>query len=436
MSNEKLMNRWWVVVGAILIQLNLGALYAWSVFTPYLKGTSFDGVTEFGFTATQTQWIFSVSILVFAIVMIFAGRWQDKIGPRKVALLGGIIFGLGYILAKFFGTSFFGQIVCIGIIGGAGIGLAYVCPITVSVKWFPDKKGLITGLAVAGFGFGAFIWVKLGGAWGNLIDTYGVLNTFAIYGALFAVSILLGSIVMVNPPEGFKPEGWVPPAVTNSAPSGGEDFTPSETFRTPQYWMLWIMYAFSATAGLLVIGNIKLFGISSLEANNFLGDASAVAGTAMVIFALMNGLGRITWGTISDKLGRARSILLMTLFQSIMMIAIIWMGGTMASFYIAAGLIGFNFGGNFSLFPTATADFFGPKNLGANYALVFTAYGLSGIIGPILGGKVFDATGSYLWAFIPAAALCFIAAMISLVTKAPHHNEVGSAKTVGAPAGK
>jgi OFA family oxalate/formate antiporter-like MFS transporter len=423
MSNEKVMNRWWVVVGAILVQLSLGAIYAWSVFTPYLKGTSSDGVTDFGFTATQTQWIFSVCIVVFAIAMIFAGRWQDKAGPRKVALTGGIILGIGYILAKFFGTTFLGQVICIGVIGGAGIGLAYVCPIAASVKWFPDKKGLITGFAVAGFGFGAMIWVKLGGGWGHLIDNYGVLNTFLIYGIIFIVSISLGSIVLVNPPEGYKPEGWEPPATTNAAPSGGEDFTPSETMKTRQCWMLWLMYAFSATAGLMVIGNIKLFGISSLEANNFVGDASAVAGTAMVIFSLLNGLGRITWGTISDKIGRPRSIFLMTLLQSIMMVALVWMGGTMATLYIVAGLIGFNFGGNFSLFPTATADFFGPKNLGTNYAVIFTAYGVSGVVGPLLGGRVFDLTGSYLWAFIPAAALCFIAAMVSLVTKSPHHNK-------------
>lgn len=423
MSDEKLMNRWFVVFGAILIQLNLGAIYAWSVFTPYLKGTSFDGVTNFNFSATETQWIFSVSIVVFALVMIYAGRWQDKVGPRRVAMLGGVVLGAGYILAKFFGATFLGQLICIGVIGGAGIGLTYVCPLTAAVKWFPDKKGLITGLAVAGFGFGAMIWVKLGGSWGHLIDSYGVLNTFAIYGIAFTLSVLLGSIVLINPPEGYKPAGWEPPPVKNAAPSGGEDFTPGETLKTYQFWFLWLMYAFSATAGLMVIGNIKLFGINSLEGAGFVGNTSAIAGTAMVIFALMNGIGRITWGTISDKLGRPRSILLMTLLQSIMMIAIIWMGGTVATLYVVAGLIGFNFGGNFSLFPTATADFFGAKNLGVNYALVFTAYGLSGVIGPILGGKVFDLTGSYLWAFIPSAGLCFIAAILSLMVRSPHHHE-------------
>jgi OFA family oxalate/formate antiporter-like MFS transporter len=357
--------------------------------------------------------------------MILAGRWQDKVGPRKVAITGGLVLGLGYVLAKFFGATFLGQLICIGIIGGAGIGFAYVCPLATGVKWFPDKKGLITGLAVAGFGFGALIWIKLAGSWGNLINNFGVLNVFGIYGIIFAVSVLVGSIVLINPPAGYIPAGWTPPAVKNSAPSGGEDFTPAEMVRTYQFWMLWLMYAFSATAGLLVIGNIKLFGIDSLQKTGFNVEvASGIAGTAMAVYySLMNGIGRITWGTVSDKLGRTKSILLMTLSQTIMMVALFWMGGSAITLYVAAALIGFNFGGNFSLFPTATADFFGSKNLGVNYALVFTSYGIAGIIGPILGGSVFDKTGSYLWAFIPAAALCLIAASLSLITKTPHHRE-------------
>ncbi len=168
MPNEaKVMNRWLVVLGALLIQLCLGAIYAWSVFTPHLKKAPFN------FSATQTQVVFSVGLATFAVVMVLAGRWQAKIGPRRVALAGGILLGLGYILAKFIGGTFLGQIVSIGLIGGAGIGLAYVCPIAVGMKWFPDKKGLITGLAVAGFGFGALIWIKLAGTWGHLIEDDG-----------------------------------------------------------------------------------------------------------------------------------------------------------------------------------------------------------------------------------------------------------------------
>jgi len=421
MSNEKVMNRWLVVVGAVLVQLCLGAIYAWSVFTPYLKGASFDGVTTFSFSATQTQSIFSAGLLFFSLAMIFAGRWQDRAGPRKVAVTGGLVLGLGYIMARFAGDTFWGQLICIGVIGGIGIGLAYVCPIAAGVKWFPDKKGLITGLAVAGFGFGALIWIKLAGSWGHLIDSIGVLNVFGLYGIIFLVVVVLGSLVLVNPPKGYKPEGWEPPKPAGNAPAARENFTPLEMIRTHQFWFLWIMFTFSAIAGLMVIGNIKLFGIDSLQGAGLeMARASGIAGTAMAVFySLMNGIGRITWGTLSDKLGRTRSILIMAAAQSIMMLALFWMGSREVTLYVASAWIGFNFGGNFALFPTATADFFGPKNLGINYALVFTSYGIAGVIGPILGGRIFDATGSYLWAFIPAAVMCLIASIMAVIIKAP-----------------
>ena len=163
-ENEKVMNRWFVVVGAILIQLCLGAIYAWSVFTKKITIPLEDG-GEYGFTAGQAAWVFSAGLATFALVMLFAGRWQAKVGPRTVAVVGGIVLAVGYVLGGFIGKSFWPQLFCIGIVGGAGIGLAYVVPIAVGVKWFPDKKGMITGLAVAGFGFGATIWVKLDGSW-------------------------------------------------------------------------------------------------------------------------------------------------------------------------------------------------------------------------------------------------------------------------------
>ncbi|MBN1880680.1 MAG: OFA family MFS transporter [Deltaproteobacteria bacterium] len=423
MSEGKTMNRWWVVFGAILIQLVLGAIYAWSVFTPYLTGKESDGFTEFGFTATQSQFVFAVGLLSFAIMMILAGRWQDKAGPQKVAITGGIILGIGYVLASFFGGTFLGQLICIGIIGGAGIGLAYVCPIAAGVKWFPDKKGMITGLAVAGFGFGALIWIKLAGSWFHLIATMGVLKVFLLYGIIFAAAVLIGSIFVKNPPEGYKPAGWEPPAPASAGGAGSDDFSSGEMLKTYQFYFLWIMFVFSALAGLMVIGNIKLFGIDALETYataDVAARASAIAGTAMAIFySLLNGIGRITWGSVSDKLTRPKSIFAMTLFQAVMMAILFWLGRSEWGFYIAAALIGFNFGGNFALFPTATADFFGAKNLGANYGLVFTAYGIAGIIGPTLGGKVFDATGSYLGAFIPAAVLCLIASVLALIIKKP-----------------
>ena len=176
MATEKTMNRWLVVVGAILIQLALGAIYAWSVFTKALLGSPYN------FTTPQTQAIFSAGLFTFALVMIFAGIQTKRVSPRILAMTGGIVLGAGYILGGLFGSSFASQLICIGIIGGAGIGIAYVVPIAVCIKWFPDKKGLITGLAVAGFGFGATIWVKVGGSWFGLVQSLGVQTVFLYYG--------------------------------------------------------------------------------------------------------------------------------------------------------------------------------------------------------------------------------------------------------------
>lgn len=430
-TNEKVMNRWLVVVGAILIQLALGAIYAWSVFTTTLKASTEDG--GYGFSPEQTQWVFSAGLATFALVMLFAGRWQAKSGPRLVAVVGGIVLGAGYILGGFLGGNFWPQLICIGIIGGGGIGLAYVVPIAVGVKWFPDKKGLITGLAVAGFGFGATIWVKLAGSWfGGLLNTTnvfglpGVQSVFVIYGVAFLVLVLLGSIVMVNPPAGWKPAGWNP-AVTagGTKVAAVASLTAPEMAGTPQYWALLLMFTGSAMAGLMVIGCIRLFGTDRLLAAGAVSDKAAagvIAGTAMAWYAILNGLGRIIWGTVSDKTGRKVALFLMCLIQGVMMLAFFYVGGTELGLILGACVIGFNFGGNFALFPAATADFFGNKNVGSNYPWVFLAYGVAGIAGPQVAAhfqKAAVSVDAWKTPFIIAGVACLVAAVIGLMLKAP-----------------
>ncbi|HSG67431.1 MAG TPA: OFA family MFS transporter [Bacteroidales bacterium] len=441
MENKKVMNRWLVVVGAILIQLALGAIYAWSVFTPGL--TSAEGVYKF--TAGEAAWVFSAGLFFFALVMIWAGRKLNTIGPQKLAIAGGIVLGLGYILAGFFGNSFIAQLIFIGIIGGSGIGLAYVVPIAVGVKWFPDKKGMLTGLAVAGFGFGATIWVKWAGSWGGgLLNTIeiagldGIRSVYLLYGVIFAIMVILGSLVMKDPPEGWLPKGYTPPAPSDAAATGIVSFDSNEMVKTPQYYMIFLTFVFSALAGLMVIYCIKLFGIDALTYTR-LGTldpntegfaetfkwASATAGTAMAVYAILNGLGRIIWGMVSDYIGRRLSIILMTLLQGIIMLAFFYLGGTAWGLIIAAAIIGFNFGGNFALFPAITADFFGNKTVGRNYGLVFFAYGIAGILGPQIAGYFKDAAkgaadpSAWLTPFMIAGVACLIGTVVILLAKAP-----------------
>jgi len=306
-----------------------------------------------------------------------------------------------------------------------------------------DKKGMLTGLAVSGFGFGATIWVKWAGAWGGgLLNTFsiagldGVRSVFILYGIIFGLMVLIGSLVMKDPPEDWLPDGYTPPKAEDAKTAGVVNFEPNEMLKTPQYYMLFITFVFSALAGLMVIYCIKLFGIDALTFSK-LGSldptsegfadtkiwASAIAGTAMAWYAILNGLGRIAWGTFSDKIGRKTAIALMSLFQGIIMLVFFKVGGTAIGLIVAASIIGFNFGGNFALFSAATADFFGNKTVGKNYGFVFFAYGIAGILGPQIAGIFKDSArgaltpDAWMTPFVIAGVACLLGALITLFLK-------------------
>ncbi|ACS80884.1 L-lactate MFS transporter [Maridesulfovibrio salexigens] len=424
MSDTKVMNRWFAVVGAVLMQLALGAIYAWSVFTPSLIAA--------GWNKFQTQAVFSIALVSFAISMVWAGKKLAQWGPMKLSFLSALVLGAGYALAGLIGgTSFTALCLFIGLIGGAGIGLGYVVPIAVGMRWFPDKKGFITGLAVAGFGFGAMAWVKLAGAWGNLIGSIGISSTFSVYGVLFCLMIAAGGIFMRFPPEGWAPEGYHPETNADAANDAEEEnFSTTEMLRTPQFYLIFATFTFSAAAGLMSIGLMKLYPMEALQASGHsMAEASAIAGTAMaVFFSLANGLGRIIWGTMSDKLGRKRSILLMTAIQGATLLAFTAMAGNAFLLYVGATIIGFNFGGNFALFPTITADTFGTKSVGQNYPYIFLAYGAGGIGGPLLGGVLGD-MGNFPLAFTICGVCCLIGAAAIAMVKKPHRSFNASPET-------
>jgi OFA family oxalate/formate antiporter-like MFS transporter len=439
MKNQKSFNRGFVVLGAILIQLALGAIYAWSVYTKLL--------VEAGWSRAETQMVFSAGLALFAIVMVLAGRMMPKVGPRKLAFSGGIVLGLGYILSGLFGAeNFITTFLFVGVLGGSGIGLGYVVPIAVGMRWFPDKKGMITGLAVAGFGFGATLWMALadrlgplGG--GELLASIGLSKTFIVYGIAYLIIVSIGSIWMVFPPDGWQPEGYKPPEATKKNSAGTINFTSSEMLRTPQYYLILVTFTFGAAAGLMSIGLMRLWPQEALTKAGVSPEAAGAAATlAMaVFFALFNGLGRILWGMVSDKIGRKNSIIIMMATQGLFVILFQWMAGNEYTLYLFAILIGFNFGGNFALFPTITADTFGTKYVGQNYGWVFLAYAVGGIFGPVMGGRLGD-LNNFPLAFTICGILCFVAVLsialvkpaakpLQKITSAAESENIGDIKT-------
>jgi len=424
MTQPQTPNRWSVVIGAILIQFCLGSIYAWGIFAAALKKLPAPG----NWTNAQTQIVFSLELAVFVIVMLYAGKLLTKIHPRLIVLASGTLVGLGYIIAGVLGGKDLMTVtLAIGILTGTGLGLGYVVPIAVCIRWFPDMKGMITGLAVAGFGLGAICWGKMAGTWGNLIATYDIGGVFLMYGVVFIVVVALGSLFMKFPPEGWVPEGYTPPVATAgvASTSGAADFSISEMLGTPQFFLIFIAFTISSAAGLACIGLILIYAVQEMTTTFASAgpDAAKMAKAAaemamLVVFPIANSLGRIGWGTISDKIGRKNSILIMIAIQGIIILAFPFMVGQPLLLDIAAAVIGFNFGGNFALFPTMTADTFGTKRVGQNYPVVFLAYGVGGIAGPLLAGYAGDMKQFPLAFTIGGIALVIGAALIFLVKPA------------------
>jgi MFS transporter, OFA family, oxalate/formate antiporter len=437
MAGEKTFNRWLVVVGAMLIQVSLGAVYIYSVFKPSL-------MTKFPtWSATDLALPSQLILAFFAMGVIFAGKIQDKIGPRIVASVGGAMLGAGLIIASF-ATDLIMFTIAFSVIGGLGIGTAYVCPIATCVKWFPDKRGMITGLAVAGFGAGALVFTPIAKAF---IASSGIMATFMYLGIIFLVAVVLGAQLMIVPPAGYKPAGWNPPA-PGVAKAGGGDFTTMEMLRTPQFYLLWITYFAGCMAGLMIIMNItnmwqspsmielaKTMSAVSKDAFKTVADQGAMA---VMIVAILNAAGRLVWGQISDIIGRKMTLMIIFAYAGVIMLLLNTFT-SYAMFLVGVCSVGFCFGGFLGLYPAVTADYFGTKNVGANYGFMFAAFGAGGLLGPWLAPKLMTivgqisyeamdkgvmvvkqfAAGNYATSFTIAGVMCLVSIGIVWMLKTP-----------------
>jgi OFA family oxalate/formate antiporter-like MFS transporter len=392
------------------MNLALGSLYAWSVFVAPLE-------KEFGWKRADTSSVFTWAVVVFALTFVVAGRLQDKFGPFWVSLTGGVLVSLGFFLCAFTHSLTY-LIVCFGVIGGLGNGFGYSTPIPVMAKWFPDKRGLAVGLAVGGYGGGSAIFGPLANL--KLIPAYGVHTTFMILGVIFLFMTVIGAFLLQNPPAGYKPAGWVPAPAAKAAATTYE-FSPTEVLQTPTFYFMWVAYALGCSAGLMVISQLVPFAKSVGI------PGAALATMGLVVGAIGNASGRILSGWMSDALGRLNVLRLMIAISMIAMPILYQVGSNVAALYVVVFIVYWCYGTQLSVNGSTAADFWGTKNAGINYGMLFTAWGVAGIIGPRIGGVLFDKYKNYQMAFYTAAVLAAIALLCELAAKRPVAPEGGLA---------
>ena len=409
---EKTKNRGWTVTMAGLgINLALGILYTWSIFKQEIKESIMAGDGRFNWDVASLNDPFAVCCLMFTLAMLAAGRLQDKVNPRLTAIFGGLLTGAG-LLATSQSTILANWILGFGVLTGLGLGFGYASATPPAIKWFPSSKtGMIAGIVVAGFGLASVYIAPLAT---YLIGRFGLSQAMMIFGLAFLIVVCGLAMLLVNPPEGYKAEEAreVDDKVRKLRPAvRSEDFPPSEVIKTRAFLKLWFMFFVASGAGLIIIGSVAGMAKQSL------------GGLAWIVVALMavgNAGGRVVAGILSDRIGRTRTLFAMLTFQGAVITSLIFIGeGNAVLLVTAATLIGFNYGTNLSLFPSATKDYFGLKNFGANYGLVFSAWGLGGFLFPRASQMIVAQTGSPEAAYIMAAFLLFVCAGLTFITRAP-----------------
>jgi OFA family oxalate/formate antiporter-like MFS transporter len=427
-TNENLESKRWLIAGAaVVMQLCLGTVYAWSVFKKPL-------MTTHGWAETPTQMTFMILMLVLGCAAAFGGTLVDKKGPKFVATIGGILFGLGTILAGFADQVASLPLLYLGfsIVAGLGNGFGYVTPIATLIRWFPDKRGLVTGLAVMGFGAGAFFMGQIAPAMINsfkevqVVDgvekvvSSGVSTTFYIWGAIFLVLVTSAAQFFKNPPKGWLPAGFKPAA---SSVSAADSYQFGAAVKTPQWWMLWAMLCLNVSAGLGLISQLspisqdlfKPIADPSLSGADLVKALAAAGGMVVAITAIFNGLGRLFWAKISDNIGRKMVFAIMFATQALLYVLV---GAGLISSYYLFMIIGCYllacYGGGFATMPAFAADSFGPGYIGKVYGFMLTAWSVAGIIGPLVFAQLARSQALYV-----AAGLLSVGFVIDLLYRKP-----------------
>jgi OFA family oxalate/formate antiporter-like MFS transporter len=410
--------RWHALAGGALFNIALGSYYAWSVFVAPLQA-------EFHWTRLQTTSVASIEMIMLAVMYNVAGTLIGRFGARKIAIFGGLCYSIGMLLASF-STNLVMLYLSAGLLVGTGLGVGYLPPLAVGFKWYPEARGLVSGIAVGVFAAGSGIVGPLAGGfkpfgWGGLISIMGWRETFQMLAAIYFVCTMVGSMWLVDPPD-----GWVAPA---AAPKSGAskvshvNLTTGQVVKLPSFWVLWVAYVFGCIAGTMTISQVNPFATGALGA--------ATAAFAIPVGAAGSALGRFCSGWISDHLGRVltvRVILVVSIFSAP---ALFIFRSSPGLFFFLLFLVYYGYGTQLSVYTALAGDFYGPKHSAKNYGILLLAWGVAGICGPIVGGAVFDAFGSYQYAFYFGAVASLVSLGLLTLAKPPTAEQLDTLESPG-----
>lgn len=402
---QKVKNRWVIAASAVGIHISIGSAYAWSVFTNPM-------VERYGWDTTQISLAFSIAIFFLGTSAAFMGRFVEKNGPRKSGMLSAILFGVG-VAGSGLATAVESLpllYIFYGVIGGTGLGIGYIAPVSTLVKWFPDRRGLATGLAIMGFGFAALI---SGPAAASLIEAVGISSTFYILGAIYFIVMTLSSQYLSPPPKGWAPKGFIE-SKENGSSKIKEDLsqlTANEAVKTRRFWMLWLMLFINITCG------IAILAVASPMAQEITGMTALAAATMVGLLGLFNGAGRLGWAALSDYIGRPNVYTTFFVIQVIAFFALPFATNPII-FQILLFAILTCYGGGFASVPAYIGDLFGTKQLGAIHGYILTAWAMAGVVGPILLARIYDLTNSYNMTMMIFGIMFVVALCISIWIRA------------------
>ena len=395
-------NRWLIALAGVVMQIALGAVYAWSVFRiPLMRA--------YGWTVPQVTLAFTIAILALGFAAFVGGQWMRRSGPRRVGMTAGVLYGIGTFLTSFADGRLWWLYLTYGVISGIGLGFGYIVPVATLVKWFPDRRGMITGIAVAGFGSGALITAPVAT---RLIGQYGPLPTFGILGIVYLIAVTAAASFMQNPPPGYRPQGWTPPAAAANAQRSSRAYTLQEAIGCWQWYGLWALLFLNTTAGIAIISQAapmaeEITKVSATQAAGLVG-----------LISIANGAGRFLWAWLSDFIGRRAVFLAMFSIQAVLF-ALLPSVDSFPAFTALALLILLCYGGGFGTMPAFTADYFGAENVGPIYGLMLTAWGFAGALGPLAIATIRQNTGRYQDALYLIAVVMLVSAVIPMFVRAP-----------------